>query len=217
MATTVLVWRAENPVIFTRSEAKKNVQKTLFIGSDYGSIGEEAFRGNIKLRHLSLEKNIKEIQREAFLNCTNMKQIEMPGVQVIRQKAFAGCAKLEKAEFMKPIRRMEKNAFAGCKRLMTMKMDQKSRQSRIEDGTFRECQSLQEVQVPSSFTEIGKFAFYKCIDLSQFSFSEDLKRIGASAFYQCGLSELSLPESLEVIGDSAFLKCNIFLQRKVIC
>ena len=207
MATTVLVWRAENPVIFTRSEAKKNVQKTLFIGSDYGSIGEEAFRGNIKLRHLSLEKNIKEIQREAFLNCTNMKQIEMPGVQVIRQKAFAGCAKLEKAEFVKPIRRMEKNVFAGCKRLMTMKMNQESRQSRIEEGTFRECQSLQEVQVPSSFTEIGKFAFYKCIDLSQFSFSGDLKKIGAFAFYQCGISELSLPESLEVIEDSAFLKC----------
>ena len=192
MAAKVLVWRAEEPMIFTRSEAKKNVQRTLLIGQDYSTIGEEAFRGNIKLRHLSLENSITEIQREAFLNCTNMKQIEMPGVQVIRQKAFAGCVKLEKVEFMKPVRRMEKNIFAGCKRLMTMKMDQESRQSRIEEGTFRECQSLQEVQVPTNFTEIGKFAFYKCIDLSQFSFSGDLKKIGASAFYQCGISAVSL-------------------------
>ena len=33
-------------MIFTRNEAKKNVQRTLLIGQDYSSIGEEAVEAN---------------------------------------------------------------------------------------------------------------------------------------------------------------------------
>ncbi len=207
MRNTVLVWRSDDNRIYTRRDVEKNIQRNMEVGTGYECIGEEAFCGNIKLRRLDLDENIIEIRQRAFLNCTSMKSIHMPGVRKIRQDAFSGCVNLKSAEFTKKMQILERNAFSGCKRLVRVHLAQESMQKKIADGTFQECQSLEVAEMPSKITEIGRRAFYKCPELSSFCFSQSLKKIGEEAFYQAGFSELELPAGLEEIGQSAFLKC----------
>ena len=207
LKNTVLVWRADGDRIYTKKDAGKNIQKNMVVGTGYRSIGEAAFCGNIKLRNLDLNEQVREIQRNAFLNCTSVKKIYMPGVQKIRQNAFSGCVNLQGAELTKKMLVMERNAFSGCKRLTRVQLSRESRQKKIEDETFRECSSLNSVEMPDEIIEIGRNAFYKCTDLESFFFPKSLRKIGEEAFYQAGLQEIELPDDLEEIGPSAFLKC----------
>ena len=117
MRNRVLVWRADTEQIFTRRDAEKNIQRNMTIGTQYRSIGDGAFRGNIKLKKLDLSENIEEIGQEAFLNCTKIKNINIPGIQKVRKDAFAGCASLEEINFAKKMIILERNAFSRCKRL----------------------------------------------------------------------------------------------------
>lgn len=181
MGSTVTVCSQK---IYTREEAKKNKEKTLLIGDAYQCIDEQAFRNNIKIRRLVLDSNVTEIRNNAFLNCTAMKSIEMPGVKVVGQGAFEGCVSLGKAEFSDPVQKLGKAAFAGCKRLREVKINSDSKVKIIYPDTFRECQNLEVIQLP-----------------------EGTASIQTRAFYHCGFKNLKLPEGLKSIGDSAFLKC----------
>ena len=193
--------------IYTREDARKNKEKKLVIGGNYHCIAEGAFQNNIKVRSLYLDRNVREIRRKAFLNCTAMKRIEMPGVQIIGQEAFEGCVNLTGAILPETVEIMRNSAFAGCKRLASVQIFRLNHEKVICRDTFRDCVSLKEVQLPQDINVIDDNAFYRCQNLSDFFFSDTVKEIGRSAFYGCGFTRLELPEGLERIGDSAFLKC----------
>ena len=193
--------------IYTREDARKNKEKKLVIGENYHCIAEGAFQNNIKVRALYLDRNIREIRRKAFLNCTAIKKIEMPGVRVIGQEAFGGCVNLTGATLPDTVETMGNSAFSGCKRLTSVQIGKMSQDRVIRRDTFRDCVSLKDIQLPQKIKTIEDFAFYKCQNLSEFFFSKFIREIGNSAFYGCGFNELELPEGLERIGDSAFLKC----------
>lgn len=193
--------------IYTREDARKNKDKKLVIGENYRCIAEGAFQNNIKVRTLFLDRNVREIRRKAFLNCTAMKRIEMPGVQVIGPEAFEGCVNLTGASLPDTVETMGTSAFAGCKRLASVQISRLDQDKVIRRDTFRDCISLKDIQLPREINIIDDNAFYRCQELSEFFFSDTVREIGRSAFYGSGLTELELPEGLERIGDSAFLKC----------
>lgn len=207
MGNTVSVWNAHRADIFTRADARRNKEKNLFIDDSYQCIEESAFRNNIKLRKLILDKNVSEIHKEAFRNCTAMKSIEMPGVRTIGPGAFEGCVKLGRAEMTDSIENVGRGAFMGCKRLEKIEINDDSRCRIIHADTFRDCQKLKSALLPAKISTIQDRAFYKCTELSELFFYKDLQEIGNSAFYNCGFKNLKLPQGLEKIGDSAFLKC----------
>ena len=197
----------ETKGIYTREDAKRNRDKKLVIGEDYQCIAEGAFQNNIKVRTLFLDRNVREIRKKAFLNCTAIKKIEMPGVQVIGQEAFEGCVNLTGASLPDTVETMGNSVFSGCKRLMSVQIGKMSQDRVIRRDTFRDCVSLKDIQLPQEIKVIEDFAFYKCQNLSEFFFSKCIREIGNSAFYGCGFTELELTDGLERIGDSAFLKC----------
>lgn len=207
MENTVSVWKARGTDAFTRADARKNKEKTLFINENYQYIEERAFQNNIKIRKLVLDRNVREIHKEAFLNCTAMKSIEMPGVRMIGSGAFEGCVKLGKVELTDSIEKVGKAAFMGCRRLEKARISDGSNCQIIRPDTFRECLQLKSAVLPEKVTMIQERAFYKCTELSELFFYNDLQEIGESAFYNCGFTNLKLPQGLQKIGDSAFLKC----------
>ncbi len=69
--------------------------------------------------------------------------------------------------------------------------------------------SLTTIIFPISAKSIGKYACYKCSNLSKITLYTNLTKINDHAFYYCPkLSDFSLPNTLETIGEYAFAFCS---------
>ena len=62
------------------------------------------------------------------------------------------------------------------------------------------------IKIPETVTIIGRFAFYKCSQITSVSLPNSLKQIRESAFDQCSISidTLNLPDSLISLGQHSF-------------
>ena len=58
---------------------------------------------------------------------------------------------------------------------------------------FRDCKSLESVEIPNSVTKIGDYAFQGCKSLSSVEIPSSVKKIGDKAFMCCAINELSHP------------------------
>lgn len=68
--------------------------------------------------------------------------------------------------------------------------------------------SYHSVQLPSTLTEIGDYAFSEAHNLTGLILPQKLKKIGCSAFADSGLTKLHIPESLREINAYAFMGTN---------
>ena len=81
--------------------------------------------------------------------------------------------------------------------------------SNLEEGVFKNCESLREVVFQGSLATIPASTFYMCKSLTEITLPKDLKTIEEYAFYECGsLKNIALPEHLEEIGEYAFWGCD---------
>ena len=80
--------------------------------------------------------------------------------------------------------------------------------TRVGDGAFYACRTLNSVTIPNSVTYIGDTAFYSCDDLTTVDIGNAVTRIGDGAFFRCSfLSSITIPNSVTRIGDRAFKYC----------
>ena len=72
---------------------------------------------------------------------------------------------------------------------------------------------LTRVELLSTCTSLGNYAFYECWSLKELLLPEGLVSIGVRAFYGCkALWSLALPNSLKTIRESAFFGCTSLLE-----
>lgn len=71
-------------------------------------------------------------------------------------------------------------------------------------GCFKDCVTLESVEIPGSVSVIREDAFRECINLSSAYFAEGLEIIEDNAFEYTALTELRLPEGLLRIGENTF-------------
>ena len=72
---------------------------------------------------------------------------------------------------------------------------------KIEKNAFNDCNSLKNITIPNSVTEIEKGAFRACDMLQDVTMSENIKKIGDYGFGNCSnLKHLKVPKSLTEIG-----------------
>jgi hypothetical protein len=57
--------------------------------------------------------------------------------------------------------------------------------NKIPDDMFKNCTSLESIQIPAAIKEIGSNAFRGCSHLSEIDLPTGLKEIGGSAFADC--------------------------------
>lgn len=75
----------------------------------------------------------------------------------------------------------------------------------IGGWSFRDCQKITGVSLPSTLTYIGESAFRTCGLLREVDIPEGVTTIGSRAFYGFYLQKVTLPSSLqEISGDYAF-------------
>lgn len=74
---------------------------------------------------------------------------------------------------------------------------------------FRECFTLQDVEMPSSLKVIGERAFLACSSLEEIVLPDNVITIGERAFEKCSLLKgIEIPSLVEIIEGGTFLECS---------
>ena len=80
--------------------------------------------------------------------------------------------------------------------------------TKIGDYAFYYCMNISSIDFPASLTEIGNYAFVMCSGLTSIDFPNTLTTIGVEAFNSCsGLTSVEVPNSVTSLGDFAFYCC----------
>ena len=80
--------------------------------------------------------------------------------------------------------------------------------SNIGRYVFCECSNLTSIEIPSSVTSIGDGAFYNCTSLTSINIPEGVISIGDYAFYNCTtLTSIKIPEGVTSIEKYTFCDC----------
>ena len=143
-------------------------------------IGSYSFQG-CYFTKITIPEIVTLIRDNAFEQCWNLKEIDIP------QKVILGYF-----------------AFSRCERLthVSISCDQ------IPSGCFNECSQLVSVEFKSPVEKVGFAAFAWCSSLESITFPAGLELIEEQAFLQCiNLWSVFLPSSLTKIDASAFFEC----------
>ena len=84
----------------------------------------------------------------------------------------------------------------------------------IGEWAFRDCVSLEEINIPSC-TVIEDLAFYGCISLEKVTLPWGLETIGDDVFAGCKIKSIKIPDTVTKIGHSAFWGCGSLTSIKI--
>ena len=192
----------------------------------YSSVTVNVAGGSSKFASL-VDKSITQVTAEdlsgatsigeqAFYNCSNLTSIEIPSsVKSIRYDAFYGTPWLTN---LQNTSYGIATASDGQTRFVidvpTDITDDELDMTNVKviaDEAFKSCSNLTNIEIPSSVTSIGRYAFYDCRALKTVTFGDNsqLESIGDYAFYYCSnLTSIEIPSSVTSIGGWAFCDCS---------
>lgn len=124
-------------------------------------IRSRVFMNKTSVEEIKLGKNIVEIERLAFLNCSKLKKIDLSTVEVIGRNAFENCRSLEMVQLN--LKDILGGTFMGCSQLQTVEL-----KNTLSIGSYAFANTaIQEFSIPRTCAEVGNDAFYGCLDLKK--------------------------------------------------
>ena len=178
-------------------------------------ICDEAFRDWYFLQSITIPNSVTSIGDYAFAQCEPLQSITIPNsVTSIGDGAFSWCTSLQSITIPNSVTSIGNGAFIGCNicfficnspyfqndDVCLFNKDKTAIVSRIKDcvnyiipnsvtkigdGAFYCCDSLQSVTIPNSVTSIGKHAFNSCKSLQSITIPNSVTKIGVGAFDLC--------------------------------
>ena len=149
-------------------------------------IGEYAFDGCLGIESVTVTAKNSQIRQCAFINCTNIKTIDLSSSTVVESFVFEGDTNVESISV---------NGKYGLATLFGDSQEYTSKQ-------------IKTIEIKEGTTVIEADAFNGCLLVTQITIPDTVEEIGAYAFAGCkGITELLLPESLTKIGEYAFSDC----------
>lgn len=178
---------------------------------DMTSIPDRMFFQCRNLSSITLPKKITKIGRQAFFDCYSLTSLEIPdSVKTIESCAVGFCKSLNFIKIGKGVKKIVDDAFHYCGKLTTIECDnanyvvqnnslvnkKSSKLIRgcnsstipigtkiIGEGAFSGCETIREIQIPSTVIEIGKGAFSSCRRLSYLVVPNSVRVIGYNALF----------------------------------
>ena len=207
-------------------------------GTNVVSIGGYAFEGCKRLPKVALSKSIESIGDCVFMNCTSLESVTLGSIHSIGYNVFENCTSLKSLTIPKTLTEAKYDSYYGnapltgssitsvtfeegienipayiCYRassLTSVTLPEKSDTIdgySIGDGAFSKT-SLSAVELPSSLTRIGKYAFSECSLLKKISIQDKVTEIEVGAFNACtSLTNVSIGNSVETIANDSFRGC----------
>ena len=168
-----------------------NLETVIFSeDSQLESIGDSAFLFCDKLSSINIPANIISIGEGAFLHCFNLYEITLPDeILHIGINAFTYTGYYNNSDNWKNGQTLYigKHFVSLSGSLSGTKFIVDEGTKVIADGVFSECTTLRNVDIPSSVTSIGVYAFKGCSSLEYVNFAtgSELKIIYEKAFFNC--------------------------------
>ena len=186
-----------NPTYWAKPYAYKfqNIWLNVVFPNTVTEVPEHAFDtfgGYPQLESVVFSPNTTTINRYAFAGCTNFTNFVVPDtVTSINADAFSGCTGLVTATLGTGITFIPDGLFSSCSNLETIII--RGAVTQISQYAFRSCAKLanmgpsagaQGLNVPTSVTTIGKWAFYGCNLITTVTFYQESITID-DPFYGC--------------------------------
>jgi len=129
-----------------------------------------------------------------------------PSVKTILPRAFEGCTQLREVNLTEGLETIGGKAFRNCFSLENIQLP--NTVTSISRNAFEDCMHLREVELNEGLRAIKKRAFAKCSSLVRIVLPSTVTSIGHGAFRECTrLWEVELNEGLEIIDNGAFAYC----------
>lgn len=194
---------------------KTTSESTVEVVSGAGCSGDVVIPEVVEYEYMNY--NVTSIANSAFKGCTQLTSISIPRfLSYIGAYAFDDCPALKRVEWNAmycQTYREENNIYPPFFNYVT-------RSCSVEEIVFgnevhiiptalcANMKLLKNIELPTSVTTIGDFAFAYCEGLQSVTFPEGLTSIGEVAFGGCtSLSTLTIPRNVSVIGGNAFQDC----------
>ena len=160
-------------------------------------MGNRAFEQCKSLQSVTIPNSVTSIGDEAFSSCESLQSVTIPNsVKSIGNRAFELCKSLQSVTIPNSVTSIGDGAFSGCNicfficnspyfqndDVCLFNKDKTAIVSRIKDcvnyiipnsvtkirnGAFSYCDSLQSITIPNSVTKIGDNAFFSCRHLDK--------------------------------------------------
>ena len=183
--------------VYMGGQAPQHVVNVI-IDESVSEIDEHAFSRCPHLQSVTFHDGVLRVKKWAFSPCRNLRQIIMPGVEVVETHAFASCLRL-RFVVMPSVRVLEEKAFHHCYSVEVLDLPM------LEETAFRTfegCRSLRRITMPSIKT-IGGGTFFGCEQLVELDFPECLEQIGICAAIGCNnLRHISIPLKSDMLMDN---------------
>lgn len=182
------------------------------------------FFNNKSLTSIQLPNKLENFWDNAFYGCKVLNNIVMPStVKGIYNNVFEGCEALSNVTFNDSYTTLGHHVFKNCPlaavtfpktlgsigewafegtELKTVDLSN-TQITRLPNGSFYNCQKLNDVKLPIALTDIGECAFYKSA-IASITFPSSLQKIDAWAFQYTQLKNVVIPTKTGHIGDEAF-------------
>lgn len=129
-----------------------------------------AFSGNKTMESVVVPNTITSLR--GFYYCTALKSVDCSACKnltEIGKSCFIECTSLEEIILPTTVTTITRSAFEKCSSLKTL--DCGDNLESIGNYAFRDCTSLQTLYLPSTLKEIGDYALYNCGELKFIYFS----------------------------------------------
>lgn len=148
----------------------------------------DAFSGCNQLVSVTLNAKLETLGTYTFLNCYNLASINLGDCKkltTIKASALEDCDYLRAITIPASVTTIEKNAFYSIDSLRTVTFAAGSQlQSMSGDGTFRDCQRLQSINLEActQLKSIGAYTFRYCVDLKAITIPASVETFGNEIF-----------------------------------
>ncbi len=143
---------------------------------------------------------------ELYVNNNLVTEVVLSGISEIKAGAFSGMKKITAVTLPEGLKTIGTGAFAKTN-ISDITLPEGL--EKIGASAFYHCDSLGEIVIPDSVTDIENDAFESCEGLSKVRLGKGIDHLSSAVFYACtSLKEVVIPNTVQWIGANAFVSCN---------
>lgn len=166
------------------SPFNKSLLTNIVIGDKVQSLPKNLFSGQTSLTEVTIPRNVTTIATNTFTNCTGVTKLNFNAVACVAQSTLSPFRNMPVTEVNigNEVVTLPKCFMMSIASLTTVNFSNSLKE--IGDNAFNECTGLQTIQLPTSLTTIGKYAFSES-GLKSITIPEGITSIGYNAFGNC--------------------------------